>query len=196
MKNLAEFAKSLYRMNNEGVNFTWEKEHEDEIQLLKTTFLQSPILPFPNFRHLLVIDTDANETALGEVLSRITNGEERPRAYESRVLSKTEINYNSTKCEALGIVQTMQWFRPYIYGSQCKVGTDHPSLQWLFKQTADGMTFQMIQKMQEYKYRIAHRSAVKHVNADRLSRRPNEKTEWEDGDEEDLRGQIPEFQTI
>ena len=90
----------------------------------------------------------------------------------------------------------MQWFRPYIYGSRCIVRTDHASLQWLFRQNADGMTFQKIQRMQEYNYRIVQRPGEKHCNADGLSRRPNEKPEWKEGEEEELRGQIPEFQTM
>ena len=104
-----------------------------------------------------MIDTDASETALGAVLSQIFDGKERPIAFESRVLSKTEVKYATTKREALGIVQAMQWFRSYIYGSQCIVRTDHASLQWLFRQNANGMTFRMIQKLQEYNYRIVHR---------------------------------------
>ena len=58
------------------------------------------------------------------------------------------------------------------------------------------MTFRMIQKMQEYNYLIVHRPGEKHCNANGLSRRPNEKPEWEEGEEEELRGQIPEFQTM
>ena len=196
VKNFAEVAKPLYRLTSKGVKFAWEKEHEDAFQLLKTRLLQAPILALPNFRHPFVIDTDASETALGAVLSQIIDGEERPIAFESRVLSKTEVNYATTKREALGIVQAMQWFRPYIYGSQCIVRTDHASLQWLFRQNADGMTFRMIQKMQEYNYRIVHRPGEKHCNADGLSRRPNERPEWKEGEEEELRGQIPEFQTM
>ena len=196
VKNFAEVAKPLYRLTSKGVKFTWEKEHEDAFQLLKTRLLQGHILAFPNFRHPFVIDTDASETALGAVSSQIIDGEERPVALESRVLSKTEVNYATTKREALGIVQAMQWFRPYIYGSQCIVRTDHASLQWLFRQNADGMTFRMIQKMQEYNYRIVHRPGEKHCNADGLSRRSNERPEWKEGEIEELRGQIPEFQTM
>ena len=163
---------------------------------MKTRLLQAPTSAFPNFCHPFVIDTDASETALGAVLSQIIDGEERPIAFESRVLSKTEVKYATTEREALGTVQAMQWFRPYNYGSQCIVRTDHPSLQWLFRQNADGMTFRMIQKMQQYNYRIVHRPVEKHCNADGLSRRPNEKPEWKEGEEEELRGQIPEFQTM
>ena len=81
-----------------------------------------------------MIDTDGSETALGAVLSQIVHAEERPIAFESRVLRNTEIIYATTTCEALGIAQAMQWFRPYIYGSQCIVRTGPASLQWLFRQ--------------------------------------------------------------
>ena len=145
----AEVAKPLCRLTSNGIKFTWEEEHEDAFQLLKTRLLPAPILEFPNSRHPFVIDKDASETALSAVLSQIFDGEERPIAFESKVLSKTEVYYATTKREALGIVQAMQRFRLYIYGSQCIVRTDHASLQWLFRQNADGMTFRMIQKMQE-----------------------------------------------
>ena len=157
MKKFAQVAKPLYRLTSKGVKFTLEKQHENAFLKLKTILLQAPILAFPNFRHPFVIDTDASETALGAVLSQIIDGEVRPIAFESRVLSKTEVNYATTKREALGIVQAMECFRPYIYGSQCILRTDHASLQWLFRQNADGMTFRMIHKMQEHNYRIVHR---------------------------------------
>ena len=112
VKNFAEVDEPLYRLTSKGVKFTWQKKHEDAFQLLKTRLLQAPILAFPNFRHPCVIDTDASETALGAVLSKLIDGEERPIAFESRVLSKTEVNYATTKREALGNVQAMQWFRP------------------------------------------------------------------------------------
>ena len=112
------------------------------------------------------------------------------------MLTKTEVNYATTEREALRIVQAMQWFRPYIHGRQCIVRTDHASLQWLFRQNADGMTLRMIQKMQEYDYRIVHRPGEKHNNADGLSRCPNEKPEWKIGEEEELKGVILRLETF
>ena len=196
VKKFAEVAKPLYLLTSKGVKFTWEKEHEDAFLLLKTRMLQAPILAFPNRHRPIVIDTDASETALGAVLSPRIDGEEHPIASESRVLSKTEINYATTKREARGIVQAMQWFPPFIYGSQGIVRTDHLSLKWLFRQNADGTTFRVIQKMPEYNYRIVHWPGKKHCKADGLGRRPNEKPDWEDDEEEELRSKILEFQVM
>ena len=46
VKNWAEVAKPLYRLTSKGVKFTWEEEHEEVFQLLKTRLLQAPILAF------------------------------------------------------------------------------------------------------------------------------------------------------
>ena len=159
--------------------------------------LQARILSFPNFCYPFVIDTDASETAVGAVLSQVIEGEERPVAFESKVWTKTEVNYATTKREALGNVQAMQWFRPKFTERNVLIEQiTRASLQWLFRQNADGMTFRMIQKMQEYDYRVVHRPGEKHNNADGLSRRPNEKPEWKIGEEEELRVVVPRFETF
>ena len=130
------------------------------------------------------------------MLSQVVDGTEYPIAFESRVFTKTEVNYATTKREALSVVQAVQWLRPYIYGTKCIIRTDHASLQWLFQQNADGMTFRMIQKLQEYDYKIVHRAGQHHCKADGLSGRPNDVPEWMPGEEEDLRGPIPEFENF
>ena len=98
-------------------------------------------------------------------------------------------NENFSNCAGNAVVQ------PYIYGLQCIVRTDHASVQWLFRQNADRMTYRRIQKMQECNYRIVHWPGENHKNADGLSRRSNEKPEWRLGEEEELRGVIPHFET-
>ena len=107
-----------------------------------------------------------------------------------RVLTKTEA---TTKREFLGVVQTVQWFRPYICGSNCIICTDHASLQWLFRQNAAGMTLRMDQKLPEYVYQTVHRPGDKQCNADGLSRRPNDVPQWLPGEDEAIKGLIPEF---
>ena len=55
------------------------------------------------------------------------------------------------------------------------------------------MTFRMVQKLQEYDYQIVHRPGDKHCNAVGLSRRPNDVPQWLPGEDDVLRGPIPEF---
>ena len=116
VQNFAEVARPLYLLTSKGLKFTWTEEHDQAFQTLKKNLLEAPILAFPIFELPFIIDSDASETALGAVLSQVIDGTEYPIAFESRVLSKTEVNYATTKREALGVIQAVQWFRPYIYG--------------------------------------------------------------------------------
>ena len=155
--------------------------------------MTAPILSFPIYKSPFIIDTDASENSLGAVESNVFNGKERPLAFMSRILSKTESNYATTKREALGVVQAMKSFRPYILGCPIIICTDHSSLTCLFRQNADGMIVKMIQKLQEFNFTIVHRPEIKHANADGLSRREEDIPEWQEGVQEVLRGQTPEL---
>ena len=161
-------------VDQQRVEIHMDRRIRESVPNAEERLLEAPILIFPNFELLFIIDTDASETALGAVLSQMIDGKEYPIAFESRVLTKTEINYDTTKRDALGVVQAVQWFKPYIHGSKCIIRTDHASLQWLFRQNSIGMTFRMVQKLQEYDYQIVHRPSDNHCNADGLSRRPND----------------------
>ena len=97
VQNSAEVARPLYLLTSKGLKFTWTEEHDQAFQTLKKKWLEAPILAFPNFELPFIIDTDASETALGAVLSQKIDGTEYPIAFESRVLSKTEVNYTTTK---------------------------------------------------------------------------------------------------
>ena len=102
VKTFAEIDKPLHRLSSEGLKFTWQKEHQKELQLLKMRVLHASILAFPNVRHSFLIDTDASYTALGSVLLQLPDGHKHQNAFESRVLSKKETNEATTKREARG----------------------------------------------------------------------------------------------
>ena len=74
MRNFAEIAKPLYGLTSKGVKFTWEKEHKDVFQLLKTKLPRRPTLAFPNLHHPFVIQASSSETAPGAVLLQIVAG--------------------------------------------------------------------------------------------------------------------------
>ena len=93
---------------------------------------------------------DASDNSLGAVLSNIVDGVEYPVAFASRVLTPAECCYSTTKREALAVIQAMKWFKPYIWGTQFVLRTDHALLQWLFRQNNDGMVFRMLQRLQEF----------------------------------------------
>ena len=121
-------------------------------------------------------------------MSNVVDGLERPLVYATRVLSKTECQYATNKREALAVAQAVKWFKPYIWGLKFIIRTDHASLKCLFRQNADGMTFTMLQKLQEFDHEFVHRTREQHGNADGLSRQiPDQQIPgWLDGELEQL----------
>ena len=55
--------------------------------------IYSPVLALPKDDGDFIIDTDASEAAVGAVLSKVQEGEERPMVYFSGLCSRTEVNY-------------------------------------------------------------------------------------------------------
>ena len=119
------------------------------------------------------------ESVFGAVISHIApSGEERPIAYASRTLSKSERNYAQIEKEALSIVFGIKKFHQYLYGRKFTLVTDHkPLLSLLGPQS--GFPTLATARMQRwalllsgYQYDIQYRSTTKHANADCLSRLP------------------------
>ena len=156
--------------------FVWTEAAGIAFLKLKELFTITPVLSYPTEDDPFILDTDASNDSIGAVLSQIQNGKEVPLAFASNSLSKTQRNYCTTKRELLAIVVYTKKFRHYLYGGNFTLRTDHSSLRWLlnFKE-ADGMMGRWISTLSELgieNTQIQHRSGVKHVNADCLSRKP------------------------
>ena len=78
-----------------------------------------------------MVDTDASGEGLGAVLSQVVGGCEHILAYASRVLSNNERKYCATRREMLALVWAVHHFRPYLYGKEFQIRTDHNCLKWL-----------------------------------------------------------------
>ena len=105
----------------------------------------------------------------------LPSGEEKPIAYGSRTLSKTEQNYAQVEKEALAIIFGIQKFYQYIYGRKFLLVTDHKPLTTILSPKA-GLPALAAARLQRwaimlsaYQYDIEFRPTHKHGNADCLS---------------------------
>ena len=93
--------------------------------------LEVPTLTFPCPNCPCILDTDSSDVAYGSVLSQRVDGQERPIAFFSRVMSLTQQNYCSTRRELLAVIASLQHFRHYLLNVPAILRTDHHSLKWL-----------------------------------------------------------------
>jgi hypothetical protein len=83
-----------------------------------------PPLQYPDFTKPFILTTDANNDAIGTILSQASIGRDPPIAYASRTLNNAERNYPMTG--------GCKYFRQYLYGKKFTTVTDHRPLTWIF----------------------------------------------------------------
>lgn len=144
-----------------------DKRYKEAFHTCKNLLINAPILAFPDFKKTFIITTDASDVALGAVLSQ----DNHPIAYASRTLSETERKYNTTEKELLGVLWAITQFRPYVYGRQFILRTDHKALIWLtkLKEPNQRLTRWKL-KLQDYDFKIEHVNGKDNHVADALSR--------------------------
>ena len=120
--------------------------------------------------------TNASKIALGAILSqKDDNNKEHPIVYDSKVLTKYESNYDTTRLEASAIIWAVKKFRPYLHGRKFKIITDHNALIWLLNSDRSNVNSKYVRWrlfLQEFDYEIVHRKGRIHQSVDALSRIP------------------------
>ena len=82
----------------------WDEECEVSFPEIKRVMrADTPCLAYPDYQERFKLYTDASESGLGAVLSQVKDGVERPIAFASRTLSKSERNYDAHKLEFLAL---------------------------------------------------------------------------------------------
>lgn len=140
---------------------------------------QAPCLAYYDSNLPLQLACDASSYGLGCVLSCVfPDGNERPIAYASRVLSQSERNYSQIQKEALSIIFGVKKFDQYLYARHFTLLTDHQPLLTLFgkKKGIPQMAGNHLQRwaifLSGFDFNIQYVKSSKHGNADCLSRLP------------------------
>ena len=91
------------------------------------------MLAYPDYRQKFKRYTDGSKSGLGAVLTQIKEDNlERPIAYPSRTLSKSEQNYDTHELEFLALKWAVtDRFHEYLYGGTFDIYTDNNPLTYI-----------------------------------------------------------------
>ena len=114
---------------------------------------------------LFEVHTDASDKQLSAIISQ----NNKPIAFFSRRLSKSQQNYTTTEKELLSIVECLKQFRNILFGYEIHVFLDYKNL--IYEATLSESQRVMRQQLllEEFSPHIHHIASVDNIVADTLS---------------------------
>lgn len=168
----------LRKLLKKVVKFHWLAETEAAFIKLKTEIASNRVVVPFDPEQPVILTTDASPTGIAAILSHDINGTERPIAFASRSLSKSEQNYSQLDREALAIVFGVDRFFDYLYGRKFVLITDNQPLTRIFHQKVKlpKMTSSRLLRyasfLTGFTYDVKFKKGIDNQNVDCLSRVP------------------------
>ena len=186
IKDFAKIAKPLTNALRKGEEISHSKDFIDSFNQCRNILTGSNILQYPDFTKQFILTTDASNYAVGAVLSQGVIGSDKPIAFASRTLNKSEEKYSAIEKELLAVVWACKYFRPYLYGRKFILYTDHKPLTYglNLKDTNNRLVHWRL-SLAEFDYEIRYRPGKQNVVADSLSRIRNELNNNENASSDD-----------
>ena len=177
--NLATLLQPLNSLLQADTKWVWSNKCSEAFQEAKKKITSAQVLTHYDPTRPIKLAVDASPYGIGAVISHSTpNGTERPIAFASRTLHKSERNYAQIEKEALAIIYGVRKFHQYLYRRKLTLLTDHQPLTTIFspKKGIPSLAAARLQRwailLAAYNYDICYKPTGKHCNADGLSRLP------------------------
>ena len=182
IENFATVMEPLNRCLRKDIKFCWSHEQQIAFDRIKQCIVNATALALPNFDKQFILRTDSSDLGLGAVLAQEDEeNNERPIAFASRTLTRTEQSYHATEKECLSIVWSLKKFESYLDGQSFILQTDNQALLWLDKMKDVNSKFmRWALRIQDFQPIISHCPGKLNVVADALSRAPVGEAEEED----------------
>ena len=174
VQGFAKIAKPLMKLTGKN-EWLWTELQQTAFEELKREVTSKRTLIIPKPGKPFRMETDASDFAIAAILSQEDEkGIWRPVAFISKSLNDAERNYEIYDKEMLAIMYGFYEWAHYLKGNDqiTEVLTDHQNLTFFQKpQNLNRRQARWILDLQEYNFKISHRSGKSNTKADLLSRR-------------------------
>ena len=127
--NLATVARPLNMLLRKNCQWKWSGDQAQAFDRLKNRLASADVFTHYDVTLPLKLACDASWHGIDTLVAQLmSDGLERPIAYASRSLTKTEENYAQIEKEALGIILGVKTFYKFLYGRKFLLVTDHKAL--------------------------------------------------------------------
>ena len=174
---LSTLLSPLYELLHKNSQWKWTDKCEAAFLAAKAEISSDKILTHYDVKLPIVLVCDASQYGVGAVVSHLIEEEEKPIAFSSRTLTKSEQNYSQLQKEALhvAIIFGIRKFHKYLYGRKFVLLTDHKSLLTILgPKTVPTLSAARLQRwalqLAAHQYVIRFRKTTEHGNAGMLSR--------------------------
>ncbi|XP_012844847.1 PREDICTED: uncharacterized protein LOC105964883, partial [Erythranthe guttata] len=165
VKHYGIIAKPLTDLLRKG-QFEWSEAATLAFDQLKQAMSTTPILQLPNFSKVFIVETDACDSGIGDVLMQ----EGHPLAFLSKALGPKSLGLSVYE-KFLAILLAVQKWRDYLVHATFVIRTDQRSLKYLLEQKITTPIQQKyLAKLLGFSYKIEYKRGCENQEADALSR--------------------------
>ena len=181
--NYSQLSKSLTDMTRKDTTFQWTPIQQQAFDVIKSKFLEEPILALPDPNKEFHLETDASNNAIGAILRQPHQDPKNPAktvylpiAYLSRKLTPAQKNYEIYDKELLAIKLALEEYNYLLLGSKFRTTlyTDHKNITYY--RTPQRLTPRQMRTWQyisQFNLLLQHKPGKQLQLADALSRRPD-----------------------
>jgi hypothetical protein len=142
----------------------WDPMHQQAFDNVKAAITKEVVLAYADFSTSFEIYTDASRMQLGAMIAQ----DNRPLAFFSRILSKTQQKYSVTKIELQAILETLKEFKGMLWGQSIKVFTNHKNLTRDALCLTSDRLYQLWLLLEEYAPELIHIKGIDNTVADTI----------------------------
>ena len=176
LPDFAQIAEPLQELKRKYAHFVWGPSLSEAFKKLKQLLTSSHVMTSPRTDRPYKLYTNACDYAVGVILvQEDDSGTERVIQYVSHSLSSVQRRWATIEKEAYAVVYDISKLRPYLYGADFTVYTNHKPLTSLFtKEMLNTKIQRWAVLLSEYGVTIQNRKGKNNIPVDMLSRIPPE----------------------